>query len=191
MEKIKCHNFALSEQAGNVSMFLPDKFQSGQAIMQDTQPGGTGKIRAQTLDSLELTQISMIKMDVEGSEAKVIRGARQTLARCQPMIVMENGRHFSEVRKTLDPLFLLQDLGYQFFHVAWLRKDQERLYLLGDDDDSAPQDIETLSLVPFNPGERFLHANGMNVFACHQQKMGVINSLFQHAKLEKIQSPHT
>jgi len=188
-KQIKCHNLALSEQAGNVSMFLPDKFQSGQAVMQDTHPGEIGRIQALTLDSLELAKVSMIKMDVEGSEAKVIRGAKKTLARCQPMIVMENGRHFSEVRKTLDPFFLLQDSGYQFFHIAWLRKDQERPYLLGDDDDSDPKNAETLSLMPFEPGERFLHANGMNVFACHQQKIGIINSLFQPAKLEKMQSP--
>lgn len=187
-ERIQCHGFALSEQAGAVSMFLPDKFQSGQAIMQDIQGSGQTGIKAQTLDSLKLPQVSVIKMDVEGSEGRVIRGATQTLSQSQPMIVMENGRHFSDVKKTLDPLFLLKDLGYQFFHVAWLRKEQDRDYLLGDDDDSAPNNRETLCLVPFNPEERFLRANGMNVFACHQEKMSVINSIFRQTTFAK--SPH-
>ena len=186
-ERIKCHDFALSEQAGKISMFLPDKFQSGQAIMQETGANSSGGIRARTLDSLELPNISVIKMDVEGSEAKVIRGAKQTLVRCQPMIVMENGRHFSEVQKTLDPLFQLRDLGYQFFHLAWLRKSSGVSYLLGDDDDSAPQNTEILSLVPFHPAERFLRANGMNVFACPQDQLVRLNSLFRPGTLENTQ----
>jgi len=177
-ETVNCHEVALSDQAGEVSMFLPDKFQSGQAIMQEKKSTGRTRIRSQTLDSLALQKISMIKMDVEGSEAKVIRGATQTLARCRPMIVMENGRHFSEIKKTLDPLFLLRDLGYLFFHIGWRRKDQGKYYFLGDDDDSNPQKNEQLCLVPFIPEERFLRANGMNVFACHQDRTDVIQSLF-------------
>lgn len=121
----------------------------------------------------------MIKMDVEGSEAKVIRGAAETLSRCKPMIVFENGRHFSEVNKTLEPLYLLKDLGYSFFHLAWLRPNQTKPYFLGDDDDSEPQNNETLCLVPFNPEERFLRANGMNVFACHQAKLDAIQTVFR------------
>lgn len=185
--RIECHGFALSDRAGTVSMLLPDKFQSGQAIMQEIQNNKDGNIQAKTLDSLELAKISVIKMDVEGAEAKVIRGAQKTLSRCQPMIIMENGRHFSEIRKTLDPLFLLSSLGYQLFHIAWLRRDRDITYLLGDDDDSDPRDGETLCLVPFNVEERFLRANGMNVFACHLEKMAIINSLFRQVRVEKAQ----
>lgn len=42
-----------------------------------------------TIDSLELSRVDLIKIDVETMEAKVLAGARETIARCRPVIFAE------------------------------------------------------------------------------------------------------
>jgi FkbM family methyltransferase len=45
-----------------------------------------------TLDQLGLARVCLIKIDVEGMELDVLTGARATLARCRPMLYVENDR---------------------------------------------------------------------------------------------------
>jgi FkbM family methyltransferase len=42
-----------------------------------------------TLDSLELPTLDLIKIDVQGFERSVLQGARATLTRCKPVILIE------------------------------------------------------------------------------------------------------
>lgn len=59
------------------------------------------------LDSYELERVDVLKIDVEGMEAAVIRGARLTIARCRPILVVEH------IKSDLDELnSLIQDMGY-------------------------------------------------------------------------------
>jgi FkbM family methyltransferase len=48
-----------------------------------------------TLDSFNLDDVDLIKMDVEGYEAEVIAGARETLLRCKPIVCCEQKRDFA------------------------------------------------------------------------------------------------
>lgn len=41
------------------------------------------------LDALRLTDVTALKIDVEGAEAEVIAGAAETLARCRPVLTVE------------------------------------------------------------------------------------------------------
>jgi FkbM family methyltransferase len=43
----------------------------------------------QTIDSLTLERLDFLKIDVEGMELDVLRGARATLERCQPIVMAE------------------------------------------------------------------------------------------------------
>jgi len=63
----------------------------------------TEQIRAITIDSLELPELDLIKIDVESMEHKVLTGAEKTVARCRPVVVaealpfeMENVRRMQE-----------------------------------------------------------------------------------------------
>lgn len=62
-----------------------------------------------TLDSLRLKRISLIKIDVEGMEDQVIKGALQTIERDHPVIYAEFWDRF--YRRRIDSL--LAPLGYQ------------------------------------------------------------------------------
>lgn len=42
-----------------------------------------------SIDSLKLDRLDILKLDLEGMEPDAIAGAKQTIARCQPMIVAE------------------------------------------------------------------------------------------------------
>jgi len=45
-----------------------------------------------TLDGFELPRLAVLKLDVEGMEALVLRGAAQTVTRCQPVLYVENNQ---------------------------------------------------------------------------------------------------
>lgn len=66
-----------------------------------------------TLDSFNLQDVDLLKIDCEGFEAFVLEGASDLLRRCQPTVIVEqkpgHGQRFG--RGELDAVTLLQDLG--------------------------------------------------------------------------------
>ena len=83
-EVILLHN-AVGDEAEWVHMSPADPSNEG-----GTPIGAGGDhVFAVTLDSLNLSNVSFIKMDVESYELKVLQGAKQTLLRNKPTIVFE------------------------------------------------------------------------------------------------------
>jgi FlaA1/EpsC-like NDP-sugar epimerase len=79
--------------------------------------GGTGSwgqtltrlmLEKRTIDSFDLNNVSLIKIDVEGMELKVLSGAVDTLQRCQPVVLFEH--HKTDRTKAEN---LLQEVGYR------------------------------------------------------------------------------
>ena len=68
-----------------------------------------------TIDSLDLEDVSAIKIDVQGADLHVLRGARETIRRCRPAIAFEvevyNVPQFGQCRA--DALKLVEELGYE------------------------------------------------------------------------------
>jgi FkbM family methyltransferase len=52
-------------------------------------------ICAQAIDQLGLTDLAFIKVDTQGSDLHVLRGARATIQRCRPVITMEYERELA------------------------------------------------------------------------------------------------
>lgn len=65
-------------------------------------------VRLMKIDSMQLPSCGFIKVDVEGMEVDVIRGAQETIKRCRPILYVENDRRDN----SRDLIALIMSLGY-------------------------------------------------------------------------------
>jgi len=72
-------------------------------------PKGFEQVRSMTIDSLNLPKVDLIKLDVEGMEEKALDGARETIARCRPLLFVE---FIKSDRANLERLFT--EMGYRW-----------------------------------------------------------------------------
>jgi FkbM family methyltransferase len=83
---------------------------SGAVNLRAEHESETHRVPLVTLDSLDLRP-RFIKIDVEGMEPDVLRGAESTIRKCRPILYVENDRD-----ETRDALFaVLREYGYR----AW------------------------------------------------------------------------
>ncbi|MDB5806161.1 MAG: hypothetical protein JWN73_3483 [Betaproteobacteria bacterium] len=73
---------------------------------------GAGEaVQPLAIDDLELPACRLIKVDVEGMELEVLKSARATIARCRPLLYVENDR-----REKSPPLLeLIRSYGYRMW----------------------------------------------------------------------------
>lgn len=69
------------------------------------------RVRLVTIDSLKLERLDLLKADVEGMEAEVVRGATETIRRCRPVLYLENDRE----EKSAELITLVKELGYRLW----------------------------------------------------------------------------
>ena len=86
-ENVVLHRYPLGDRDANVAMVY-DPADSG-----GTHVGGAGDMKMRTLDSFEFDDVDFIKIDCEGYEEHVVAGAIDTIARCQPVIIVEQKPH--------------------------------------------------------------------------------------------------
>jgi len=73
------------------------------------------------LDKLDIKVLHLLKADVEGMEAEVLRGGRETILRCRPYLYLEDDR----VEKSEALRVLLDELGYTVHYHETLIAAQE------------------------------------------------------------------
>ena len=101
---VQIFNAALSDRAGRLGMKLnPQNCGDDQTI-----PGS--EVVAMTVDDLDLSP-DLLYLDIQGDELPALKGARQTLERCSPVVVVEIDGH--QMRRHGDPRPFLQGLGYE------------------------------------------------------------------------------
>jgi FkbM family methyltransferase len=69
------------------------------------------RVRIRPLDDLELLVCGLLKVDVEGFEPQVLRGARRTVERCRPVIYIENDR----AAQQHEVISLVAEMGYRLY----------------------------------------------------------------------------
>ncbi len=106
--------FALGADEKFVSVKTRTKDSSGDT---GVDPDGNGTVVQQrTLDSFNFNNVDFIKIDCEGYELFVCQGARETLIRCKPVIIVEQkpetgGAALYNIGVT-DAVIYLEELGY-------------------------------------------------------------------------------
>jgi FkbM family methyltransferase len=119
---IQAMNYGLGEKAGSAIMAEDIINAGGAGISKEVGQGV--EIKIDTLDSLEknCSEISLIKMDVEGYEEQVIKGGLQLIKRHQPIILLE--QHEADFSNDRSPaLEILRENSYVF---CWLKSGSER-----------------------------------------------------------------
>lgn len=111
LEGITLHECALGATPGRV------RLESEKGSSGNTRIVGEGDTEVRTLDSFQLQDVDLIKIDTEGYELPVLRGAADTLTRCRPVVVVEQKRLMASEMgfPTLGAVTFLTDMGY---HVA-------------------------------------------------------------------------
>lgn len=180
---IEAHQLALSDREGAAHMSLPDRIHSGLATMQPAAAATPGTVRMMPLDQLTLPAPSVMKVDAEGAELSILKGASRTLAGSCPHILFESLRQFSCLEQTLAPFELLARHGYEFFQPVWLRTAGEAQAFLPSDGNHGARDEETLALVPLRTADRFLRQDQINVLAVHRSRLAELRQAFDNSGL--------
>lgn len=110
---VRVHQMAVSNKEGEAELLIP--------VSKGVTLSGWGSLRGnlfdhfdqiqrvkvptQTIDSFQFETVDFIKIDVEGHEMSVLEGAKETIQRCRPWLVVEAlGEQQHEVRAFLRPL---------------------------------------------------------------------------------------
>jgi FkbM family methyltransferase len=87
IENVTLHKLGLGAQEGNAEKVTISPRNWGANQIKESKDGD---IQVIALDSLELQDVNLLWLDIEGSEVDALKGAVETIRRCKPVIVLEN-----------------------------------------------------------------------------------------------------
>ncbi len=124
--RAEVHELALSDSSGRATFYVPlsdegmvlhfaGNLKRTHSQFQNVR---TYDVEVRTVDSFDLENVRFIKADVEGSEREVLDGARQTITRNRPAILLEllSGTHEDPGAYTAS---ICKDFGYEAFVVQY------------------------------------------------------------------------
>lgn len=119
LDNVWAFNIALGEGEGVVNMEKPDYFSQGPVNFGNVHIGlGTNlePVIIKPLDSFGIKGVSIIKIDVQGFEKKVLLGAKETIQKNRPIIYIEIESDQLELYgETEQSVFeILSEMGYSY-----------------------------------------------------------------------------
>jgi FkbM family methyltransferase len=111
-ETVHAHHAALGATAGTALVSDPDpNLQNNFGGVSLGEIDAAEPVRVLALDALDLPACDFLKVDVEGMEAEVLRGAARTIARHRPVLYVENDRE----EKSAALIALVAGMGYELY----------------------------------------------------------------------------
>ncbi len=122
---VDLHAAALGDRAGEITLAMPVLDGVAQEQWASTAKDYAAHLSARVgverfavplmrLDDLALTDLTGLKIDAEGAEYEILRGARQTLLRCRPVLTLEVEERHRPGSTWAVPAYL-DALGYDVF----------------------------------------------------------------------------
>ncbi|MBR0683689.1 FkbM family methyltransferase [Roseomonas eburnea] len=120
---VQCHAAALGDHAGEVTLAMPVLDGIAQEQWASTAKDYAAHLSPRVtverftvpllrLDDLAIADLTAMKIDAEGAEYEILRGARDTLLRCRPVLTLEVEERHREGSTWAVPAFL-DALGYE------------------------------------------------------------------------------
>jgi FkbM family methyltransferase len=110
---ISRYQVALGERIGTVGLSSARRHGHGADHSGLVHIAGAGSIALRPLDSYGFRDVDLIYLDIEGYECFAVRGARETIMRCRPVLALEVNRNLTFFGLSEPDLFdELDTLGY-------------------------------------------------------------------------------
>lgn len=127
-DNVALHATALGERDGQVTLTVPVLDGVAQEQWASTAKGYAGHgsrvserrhdVALRRLDGFGLMDLTHVKLDAEGAEYEVLRGARETLLRCRPVLSIEIEERHRAGATWAVPAYL-DALGYDMVWEYW------------------------------------------------------------------------
>ena len=85
------HNCALSDRDGEVAFYVDQINSAYSALAPSGEHSVAITVKQNRLDQIVTNGVDVVKIDVEGAELGVLRGAEKLIANCRPTIMFESG----------------------------------------------------------------------------------------------------
>jgi FkbM family methyltransferase len=140
LTNLQVHRIALADRCGSATFYAPVPEDSGAGSLAPNEGlRGGAEVELATLDSIttemELGRINLLKVDVEGAEELVFRGAHQTLAGdSAPIVLFESAPDMARLMGSSCEAVggLLEAHGYRIYRY---RESRMMAVTVGDDHD--------------------------------------------------------
>jgi len=122
---VNVHQVALSSKSGSSELFVPlrpdGRLEDALASLERSSALETRRsilVQTRTLDSFNFDDVRIIKIDVEGHERAVMDGARETIRKCAPVLLIEIEQRHSRDAKITDLFAEIKAIGYSGFYLS-------------------------------------------------------------------------
>ena len=147
LDNVSIHNLGLSDSVGNATFHRPDgawgSFMNGNGnarITRDFFKNTKIKsftIQTKTVDHViqeyGIEKLDLIKIDVDGPEVAILRGAIETLKTLKPAVMVEASRFYQEHNSSVSELFdILKSNQYEIYGA--IRNGEEVIPMTSPDD---------------------------------------------------------
>lgn len=118
LKNIEVVETGVSDAAGSARLTLPEGDNLGMFTVAEIDGAVSYEIQLRTIDDLlderQIGSVDLIKMDIEGSEFRALSGAKRTLEKYRPLLIVElNGQALERCGSSVEQVMsFLRALGY-------------------------------------------------------------------------------